>query len=268
MLAALGKFTLWGAVLVDVGTSLAVIANSLRLLRQRVRPDRAPRGGPEYTCARTPAAAAAAAAASGFAGHGKCCAGVGCSSGGVGTSSGGENRGGSSGSNPKTNDHVHGEECSSGKAGAGGASHTTGNGCGSGTCSSRGDQFADTPATDGAAQKLNSAHSAVTCCSADDGGCASLSKASPQASCSHSAPQIVPANSCCSSGKCSKKTGPAEHAAIALPQAPTTQVHRNTCCGRQMTTCSRRVCSEPSTEAATSPATATEHEHAGAAVSD
>lgn len=37
-LAAVGKFSLWGAVLVDVGTALAVIAHSLLLLRKRLRP--------------------------------------------------------------------------------------------------------------------------------------------------------------------------------------------------------------------------------------
>lgn len=36
-LASVGKFSLWGAVLVDVGTALAVICNSLRLLRKRLR---------------------------------------------------------------------------------------------------------------------------------------------------------------------------------------------------------------------------------------
>ena len=37
IVAGLGKFTLWGAVLVDVGTALAVILNGMTLLRWRIR---------------------------------------------------------------------------------------------------------------------------------------------------------------------------------------------------------------------------------------
>ena len=45
VLAAMGRFTLWGAVLVDVGTALAVIANSLLLLRKKLRPGCSRSGG-------------------------------------------------------------------------------------------------------------------------------------------------------------------------------------------------------------------------------
>ena len=43
-LAGLGKFTLWGAVLVDVGTALVVILNGMTVLRwTRHPPGEAPR---------------------------------------------------------------------------------------------------------------------------------------------------------------------------------------------------------------------------------
>lgn len=268
VLAALGKFTLWGAVLVDVGTALAVIANSLRLLRHRVRPDQAPRGGPDYICARTQATAAVVAAAAGSAGrHGKCCAGAGCSSGGVGESSGGTSHRCSSGSSKGNSKDVLGEECGSGRAGPGGALHPIGDGCSRGTSSSKGTHPANTPVTDGSAQKLHGANSASTSCSADDVGCASLSRASSQASGSHSAPQTVAARSCCSSDRCTEKAGPAEHAAVASRQAPNAQACSKACCdGREMTTCSRKARSKSSTDAATPSAAATEDEHAGATV--
>ncbi len=39
----MGKFTLWGAVLVDVGTALAVVLNGMTVLRwTRYAPDEAP----------------------------------------------------------------------------------------------------------------------------------------------------------------------------------------------------------------------------------
>jgi cation transport ATPase len=42
-LAGMGKFTLWGAVLVDVGTALAVVLNGMTVLRwTRYAPDEAP----------------------------------------------------------------------------------------------------------------------------------------------------------------------------------------------------------------------------------
>ena len=42
-LAGMGKFTLWGAVLVDVGTALAVILNGMTVLRwTRYAPGEAP----------------------------------------------------------------------------------------------------------------------------------------------------------------------------------------------------------------------------------
>jgi Zn2+/Cd2+-exporting ATPase len=69
VLAALGKFTLFGAVLVDVGTALLVTLNGLTLLRYDFGLGTSPAG-----CV----GAAAAAAAAGADGHGQCCSDKGC----------------------------------------------------------------------------------------------------------------------------------------------------------------------------------------------
>jgi hypothetical protein len=85
VLAAMGRFTLWGAVLVDVGTALAVIANSLLLLRKRLRPGGSRNGG-GVSCV----AECAAAKATDGGQDGSCCADTGsrgCSPPGDGQSS-------------------------------------------------------------------------------------------------------------------------------------------------------------------------------------
>jgi len=52
-LAGLGKFTLWGAVLVDVGTALVVILNGMTVLRwTRHPPSEAPRCAAERYAAQ------------------------------------------------------------------------------------------------------------------------------------------------------------------------------------------------------------------------